>query len=824
MNPVIIYDPDTGVPFPNNTIPRNRIHPGALSVLDKYVPRAQFVQSDPQDFTARATVPFPTNVNTYFARVDHNINAANRVFVRLAMDRDDLARNNINPNLPVFVNSKVTNLATQWIHMFGGNKILETRFGFNISDDLTSNPRTDNSSFDQDALGVGQFRIPGDGNRKLTDREHGIPQFTGLPFTLQELTNGNGYDNMDTFQPSAHFTWIRGKHNLKMGVEYYRITMERGAANLEEGLLGFNSQTCGYAFACFLLGRPFTTQTPEGIPLTFPRANRWGAYINDDFKVTPRLTVNLGLRVDYNGWGKDAQGLQRTFDIPGLGADIGRGQGYKKPDGTVIPTIFPGVLGPAGNVKLVEQHLRFFMPRVGIAYRPTDKWVIRTGAGWFDNIQHLNTFTIFNLMPPKAGSQVYQTAYVAGQTVPVNAVNGQNVNVQTFRYAPTSPVLSFDDPFLARATGAAVVRPIDVVYAPPDYKDGQVWKWSLDVQRELPGNMAMMVGYSGNKGANVGNSVINWNDPVRPVPVFQQSLRPYPEFFDPARPDLGVQNTGRIRYIDSFGESFYHGLQVKLDKRMSRGVLVGFHYTYSKSFGDGEAGGQEGASFQDPRDRRGSRGLFSFDQTHRTVASFVWDCRRKLHGPRRAKSSADGSSTASSRWHQDSRTPSRIRIGDLGLPNGALRPDVVGQAERDDPTRKLWFNPSAYQRVTCQIPSRPDLCHFGSAGYDQLRGPGMRNLDFASVQELQNPGKGEHPVPVGGIQRYQYAVVQQPERDQLLQRQPDYAEWQQGRRNPQYSVADAQNAIRAEGKLLTSSTSEGRGGFLFVVPGGPGVL
>ena len=59
VNPMIIYDPDTGVPFPNNTIPRNRIHPGALSVLDKYVPRAQFVQSDPQDFTARATVPSP---------------------------------------------------------------------------------------------------------------------------------------------------------------------------------------------------------------------------------------------------------------------------------------------------------------------------------------------------------------------------------------------------------------------------------------------------------------------------------------------------------------------------------------------------------------------------------------------------------------------------------------------------------------------------------------------------------------------------------------------------------------------------------------------
>src|SRR5439155_7938807 len=144
------------------------------------------------------------------------------------------------------------------------------------------------------------------------------------------------------------------------------------------------------------------------------------------------------------------------LDIPGLGADIGRGQGYKTPDGSIIPTDFPGALGEAGSVKLVKQQFRFFMPRIGIAWRPAEKWVIRTGAGWFDNIQHLNTFTIFNLMPPKAGSQVYQTAYVAGQTVPVNAANGTNPSIPTFKYAPTSPVLTLDDPFLTRSSGAAV--------------------------------------------------------------------------------------------------------------------------------------------------------------------------------------------------------------------------------------------------------------------------------------------------------------------------------------------------------------------------------
>jgi len=736
VSPVIIYDPDTGLPFANNTIPASRIHPGARNVLDLYVPHASFVQSDIQDFTARASVPTPTNVNTYFARVDHNFNENNRVFARLAWDRSNLTRNNINPNLPVFVTSKVTNLATQWIHTFGPTKILEVRFGFNISDDLTSNPRTDNTSFDMDALGVGEFRIPGDGNRKLTPREHGIPNFGGLPFTLSEQTAGNGYDNMNTYQPSSHFTWIRGRHNIKTGVEYYGISMERGAANIEEGQLNFSGQTCGYAFACFLLGRPSNTQTPEGIPLTFPRANRWGGYVNDDFKVNARLTLNLGLRFDYNGWGHDAQGLWRTFDIPGVGADIGRGGGYTTSNGQVIPTIFPGVLGEAGGVKLVKQQVRFFMPRLGIAFRPTDKWVLRMGGGWFDNIQHLNTFTIFNLMPPKAGSQAYQTSYVAAQTVPVNAANGQTINVQTFRYAPTSPVLSLDDPFLTKSGGAAVLRPIDVVYAPPDYKDGDVWKWSFDVQRELPWNSVASVGYAGSKASHIGNSVINWNDPVAPVPVFSQNLRPYPTFFDPARPDLGIQSTGRIRYIDSYGEGFYHGLQVKFDKRTSRGLSFGLAYTYSKSHGDGEAGGQEGASFQNPRDRRGSRGVYSFDQTHRTVANFVWEL------PGRNMKGIAG--TIIGGWQFNgivtlaSGFPFTITqaAADLGLPNGSVRPDVVGDPNLDSPTRKQWFNPQAFQRVTCQITTRPDLCHLGSAGYDQMRGPGQRNIDFSMYKNF----------------------------------------------------------------------------------------
>ena len=91
---------------------------------------------------------------------------------------------------------------------------------------------------------------------------------------MQELTNGNGYDRMDTYQFADHLSWIRGRHNLKMGGEVYYVTMERGAANLEEGRVDFNANQSGNAFASFLLGCPNQSQTPEGLPLTFPRSLR----------------------------------------------------------------------------------------------------------------------------------------------------------------------------------------------------------------------------------------------------------------------------------------------------------------------------------------------------------------------------------------------------------------------------------------------------------------------------------------------------------------------------------------------------------------------
>ena len=154
----------------------------------------------------------------------------------------------------------------------------------------------------------------------------------GLGFRLRDPTAL--FRGMNTIQIGDHLSLIKGRHNLKMGGEIHHITMDQGGANLPSGQFFFGPNESGLGFASFLLGVPAATPSPEGNPLTFPRATRFGVYIQDDWKATRKLTINLGLRFDFNGVPIDTQGLWRTLDFVGEGAAVGRGQGFTKPDGT----------------------------------------------------------------------------------------------------------------------------------------------------------------------------------------------------------------------------------------------------------------------------------------------------------------------------------------------------------------------------------------------------------------------------------------------------------------------------------------------------------
>jgi hypothetical protein len=246
----------------------------------------------------------------------------------------------------------------------------------------------------------------------------------------------------------------------------------------------------------------------------------------------------------------------------------------------------------------------------------------------------------------------------------------------------------------------------------------------------LPYELAFKMEYVGSKGTNAGYSSNNRNDARPSSNTDIQSRRPIQRFFDPAVPEFGIQSLGNLRYLDSFGNTFHHGLQVTVDKRYSNGLAGGIAYTFSKSHGDGENGGNEGNTSQDPFNYKASRGRYRFDQTHNFVAHFVWELPgQNLNGP--LKHVIGGWQTNGVVSIRSGFPFTVTQGGDINVGIGQVRPDRVVDGEIDSPSRQLWFDAQAFTRVTCNNPSRQDLCHYGSAGYNILESPGQRNLDFS---------------------------------------------------------------------------------------------
>ena len=737
--PIVIYDPFTGEPFPNNVIPSSRIHPGIRDNILPVVPQADFRQPDPLDFTRRQGIINPLTVNQYFTKVDHHFSDANRIFGRLAVSKSDRKSPRLNQNFLKTRGENTYNVATQWIHTFNQNMINEFRFGFQKFNRTGFNPRTGDDSFSMAALGIGPFHIVAGSGHELTSDEHGYPTLS-----LYDISDGRDFNNPNNQQIGNHLSIIKGSHNLKMGGEVYRLTMHDGSSNLGRGRVRWGGNETGLNHASFLMGIPSSTETPEGVAVTSPVAIRQGYYIQDDWKFSPRLTINMGFRFDYDGNLRDRDGFLRMLLFPNEnhapGTAIGNG-GFIDPEtGIEIPTMGPPAVGPGADIKLFHQDVRFFMPRLGIAYRPSERWVVRVGVGYFDNLIHWNNWSVLSLNPPLAAATEFIQSMVVAQTLTLTGLDGKEATVRTRRFRDSNAAITLNDPFLDNVgtLPSNLGDPVNTVTVNPEAKDGDMWKWSFDIQRDLGYNTQLTVGYVGHAMRHVGNSMRNWNSPAPSPNSNIQANRPFPRFFDPATPELGVQNLSTVRYLDAYQNAFHHGLQMELKKRYSAGLTFGVAYTYSKTHGDGEAGGNQGANIQQPRFcRTCDRGRLRFDQTQYMVANFVWD----MPGgnlPGALKHIVGG-------WQSNGIISLRTgfpyslfgRQGDLNVREENPRPDLVGQPQFDGQNRKLWYRPEAFQRVTCRIPERQDLCHYGDFGYNVLDSPGQRRIDFGLFKNFR---------------------------------------------------------------------------------------
>jgi outer membrane receptor protein involved in Fe transport len=156
------------------------------------------------------------------------------------------------------------------------------------------------------------------------------------------------------------------------------------------------------------MGYPTSSSSAEGLTWTAPRQNRWGAYFQDEWRATRKLTVNMGLRWDFFQVPHDVNKKWRSLRLDIL---------TRATDGRELPTVVPE---PNADFDFYGTDNRYFMPRIGIAYRATDRWVIRAGGGWFANVQQMNNMTILDLQPPYSGTFGFNQIDQAGLTIPIS--------------------------------------------------------------------------------------------------------------------------------------------------------------------------------------------------------------------------------------------------------------------------------------------------------------------------------------------------------------------------------------------------------------------
>ena len=297
--PIIIFDPLTGEPFRdsngviNNIIPPSRINRNAQNFINTYQPLPMFQRPDILDNNVTRPVPTVITSNQVFFRIDHNFGSNDKVFVRWIGDRERSKPGDINPNFLRTYEMNPSNWAAQWIHIFNPRILNEARFGWYHSIEGNYSSRS-NTDFDIDSLGIGQFRMVSQGNRKLTPRE------TGIPDTIiagDRDRSEPGFADAQVYQVNDNFAIVHGRAQLQDG---FRLAARHARCRFEQQssrrsrLLPRGIQPCGW-----LLGYLNSSQTPEGLAYNEARQNRWSLYFQDEWRATRKLTVNMGLRWDY---------------------------------------------------------------------------------------------------------------------------------------------------------------------------------------------------------------------------------------------------------------------------------------------------------------------------------------------------------------------------------------------------------------------------------------------------------------------------------------------------------------------------------------------
>ena len=651
--PIIIYDPlttrpdpanpgrFTRDPFPNNQIPLNRISPIAARLM-QYWPAPNTVPTNvntqQNNFTASGTNI--SNANQIDSRVDHNFTSNWRAFVRFSSLFKNPSRpfnhygNLATPNNAGPVDSTARSLSIDNAYTVDPTLIVTLRYGLNRR---TAKRTPFSTGFDFTQLGF-------PASLKSVADALEFPRFdiNGVSSLGQENFNDL------VIAPTTHsfntnVTKTLTQHTLKFGMDYRKLMLNFLQLSQPSGQYSFNqgwtqrdpnqaSGTAGFGLASLLIGTP-ASGTLSHDPTPASASSYWGFYVNDDWRVSPKLTVNLGLRYDLDVPRTERFNRLSFFDFDAPSPLAGRVPAN--------PFFNPASLTGAIQFVTPENRRQFptdknnWGPRVGFAYSVGDKTVIRAAYGI--------TYS------PSA-------LQAAGHTGTAGMIGYRTASSMVVSLDGRTPIAFLDNPFpngfnlppgtaLGPATNLGLGIGEGVI---PDWHSPYVQQWNFNIQRELPGHIVFEAAYIGSKGTRLlaGESGLTLSQlPASflsqgttlqnqvPNPFFgiitnpssglrfetvsrAQLLRPYPQY-------TGI-NAFRVPY----GFSIYHGGTLKVDKRFSSGLSFLAAYTWSKLIDDvsttvGFLG--QASSRQDAYNRAAERAIGSQDIAHRFVASFVYD-------------------------------------------------------------------------------------------------------------------------------------------------------------------------------------------------------
>lgn len=697
-----IFDPITHLPIAGNNIandPSLQEDPAAVALLANVPPPTPGLAGQNNLLSVREQ---SYDNDQYNARIDFRPSDRDNSFMRGSVfdanESDPFGSSALNEALlPGFgrtLRTHSVNLVASETHTFSSNVVDELRFGWLRVSGGQGDPNAGNPF-------SGQFGLEG---VTTNPADLGYPQIS-LSNAFSTIGSPAGFiSRVDRdFELFDNFLVHRNTHSLEFGAYFFHLDFNPVFPNDARGLYTYNGAYTGNPLADFLLGYPSQAQVGIGRGTENATTNWAHFYAEDRWQVRPNVTIDAGLRYEYNGNLVADANQTSNIDLsaPGGPVFVVAGNPSSLPSAaTALAALSPLPIVSASSVGwnkslLTTRNLRF-APRLGLAWRipGTHETVVRAGAGIYPN----------------------QAAYSVLQNL---AENMPFFLVKTVSNSTSTPAFTTESILAQNPTGAIGANSVNHEYQ-IEYNE----VWNVAVQRSMASHLTVTAEYVGSRTVHADSST-DVNVPL-PGPGAIQARRPYPQ--------LAPFTT--IRWD---GSASFNALTVRITRRFSPGLSFDAGYTLSKSVDDASDTGTTNAEYnlpQNPYAPALEKGLSSFDHRHRFTANAVYDFPL-------ARWSRGWVHSALADWRGSailmiqSGAPFTINlspqqdVANVGLVGGnnLERPNLVSNPNDGPHTPSEWFNTSAF--------ALPAQFSFGDARRNIVIGPGLANLDL-SVQKNWN--------------------------------------------------------------------------------------